>query len=296
MSPRGGERAALKRILPRRLRLEFNQVRRLGPTGYTRLQWRRARAERIELSANFPFDIGASVPIVLHESTLPGVRSHFVDRGRGTPELDAFKRLAVHHSTFLDIGAGAGIFSAAFCALTGRKAYALEPSPEMWTRISGLIELNPSLAIEPFNIALGAATGTQPVSVHGAQFRGEPGTDAHAQTMVVQDLDGFVAEHGLDPDFAKVDVEGMELEVLRGGADTFKESVDALMLEVHPRLLLGGRSVADVQAQLIDFGFDLFTLTFEPIDDLTRHLAANPRRARAANVVCLKSAPPPAAT
>lgn len=46
-------------------------------------------------------------------------------------------------------------------------------------------------------------------------------------------LDDFVARQGISHiDLVKIDVEGVELQVLRGGADTFAHKVDTLILEV----------------------------------------------------------------
>jgi FkbM family methyltransferase len=235
-----------------------------------------------------PFDIGARVPIVLHDSTLPGIRSHWLDAGQGTPELDAFKRAAPGHATFLDIGAACGIFSAAFCALTDGHAYAFEPSPTMFEGLEALIELNPEFKITPVKIALGAVAESRLVETHGAQFRGVGSAEANGAAMDVETLDDFVGRHDLAPDFVKIDVEGMELEVLRGGAETFSGPVEVIMLEVHPRILMKGEGVSDIQVLLAGFGFSLFSLDLAPIADLDRHLT--PRRGlppRATNIVCL---------
>jgi FkbM family methyltransferase len=297
MSKRGIAGPVLRRLLPWRLRAELYQVRSLGPGSYARYRRRRRTLRGApEPRANAPFDIGGLAPIVLPESVVGGFGAHFVDRGRGTAELDAFKRLAAGRSAFLDIGAAAGLFAAAFCAFTGKSAYAFEPSPKNFARMQALIAVNPEFEIAPFNLALGATAGAQPVNAsHGAQFRGVAEGDtggassAEGETMTVEALDGFLSAHGLTPDFAKIDVEGMELEVLRGGADTFTNSIDALLLEVHPGLLMGGASVADVQELLAEFGFTLLTLDFEPIADLSRYVAGRRGRgARAANIVCSK--------
>ncbi|HTW43803.1 MAG TPA: FkbM family methyltransferase [Solirubrobacteraceae bacterium] len=297
MANRGIASSVLRRALPPRLRLQIYRLRALGAAGYVRHRRRQQTLPDVPRpQADAPYDIGGLAPIVLPEPVVNGFAVHFVDRGSGTAELDAFKRLAAGRRTFIDVGAAGGLFAAAFCALTGNTAYAFEPSPRNFARMQSVIAANPELAIAPFNIALGAKAGALAVNAsHGLQFRGvldaagDTASSPEAETMTVETLDAFVAAHGIAPDFAKVDVEGMELEVLRGGARTFSSSIDALMLELHPKMLMGGASVADAQALLESFGFKLMTLDMRPIADLTRYVAERRgRAARAANLVCCK--------
>jgi FkbM family methyltransferase len=242
--------------------------------------------------AGAPFEIGAPVPIVLHESTVKAVRSHWVDVGPAMNELHAFRRAASGHRVFLDIGAAQGIFSAAFCALTGGQAYAFEPSPEMFEELMALIDQNPGFKITPCEIALGAAAGVQRVQHFGAQFRGVNSTEGDDVTMAVETLDDFVESNDLAPDFVKVDVEGMELEVLRGGANTFSQLVDVIMLEIHPGMLMRGEKVSDLQSILLAYGFTLFTLDFAPISDLASYTTRGRAALRSAtNIVCAKGRP-----
>ncbi len=174
-----------RRILPTWLYAELHKQRRLGPKRYVQYTWLEQRQRRKPPPrAGAPFDICAPVPIMLHDSTVHGVRSHWVTSGQGIRELRAFRRIAPGHSMFLDIGAGAGIFSAAFCALTGNQACAFEPSPTMFGRLTALIDLNPSFKIAPFNLALGAVSGTQPVSSYAdSQFRGIHEDERATETM-----------------------------------------------------------------------------------------------------------------
>ncbi|HEY4452198.1 MAG TPA: FkbM family methyltransferase [Solirubrobacteraceae bacterium] len=274
------------------MRDEIYRLRVLGAGDYARNKWRHASGRAPVPRANVPFDIGAPVSIVLHESTLKAVRSHWVDHGQEMRELDAFRRLAPGHSTFLDIGAAQGIFSAAFCALTGGDAYAFEPSPSMFEELTALSGLNPQFHTTCLKFALGSVAGTQQAESHGAQLRGVELGDGDSDRMVVETLDDFAGHRALSPDFVKIDVEGMELEVLRGGAETFSRLVEAIMLEVHPEMLMRGEAVSDVQALLERFGFKLFTLDFAPIASLASHMAGGRRLAPpSTNIVCAKGQP-----
>lgn len=289
MTPSRGARAALARYFPRRLRDELYHLRVLGARDYTRNKLRHATGRAPVPQANAPFDIGAGVPIVLHETTLKAVRSHWVDYGQEMRELDAFKRMAPGHSTFLDIGAAQGIYSAAFCALTGGRAYAFEPSPVMFEELIALSKLNPGFQTSCLKVALGAEAGTQQAELHGAQWRGVDSGAQVGETMTVETLDSFVREEGLAPDFVKIDVEGMELEVLRGGAETFGRTVDVILLEVHPHMLMRGEAVSDIQVLLESFGFELFTLDFTAISSLAGELTSGRRLLPpSTNIVCRK--------
>jgi FkbM family methyltransferase len=298
MAPRRPLKSLLGRYAPQKARAELYRLRVAGPGDYVRGKWRQATGAAPEPEANAPFDVGGAAPIILHESTVGGIRSHWVRAGQGMRELQAFRQLAPGRSTFLDIGAALGIFSAAFCALTGNTAYAFEPSPEMFEGLAALIGLNPTFKIKPLNLALGAVPGTQQVEMHGAQFRGVSPRQSSATTMNVETLDVWVARHGLTPDFIKIDVEGMEIDVLRGAAKTLSGSVDVIMLELHPGMLAQrSESISDIQALLDRLGFDLFTLDFVPVPDLASHVTDGRRLPlRASNIVCQKRVPAEAGT
>lgn len=89
-------------------------------------------------------------------------------------------------------------------------------------------------------------------------------------------VDALVAAHDLAPDFAKIDVEGMEIDV-RGGADTFGKQVQTIMLEVHYNALRrNGQSSHELHGLLRTLGFEVETLAGEPVLDLEAYGRANP--------------------
>jgi FkbM family methyltransferase len=252
----------------------LHAVRQLGARKYGEyalLTWRARIGPRPR--AGRPFRLAGGATVVLDESTVGGVTAHWINSGQGIRELRAFERLAPGHTVLVDVGAGAGLFSAAFCALTGGRAFAFEPSPSMFERLQALVAVNPSFAIEASPLALGASAGEQQVAYTGRQFRAVEQDGEGNTTMDLMTLDGFVAEHGLHPTFAKIDVEGMELEVLRGGSETFRNDVRDIILELHSRMLIGSGTVADVERFVCDLGYRLYDVEGRPIADLTRFAA-----------------------
>lgn len=267
----------VRSVVPTSARHQFHKLRRLGPSKYVEYT-------RIELGqrlgqqpiAGQPFSIGAAVPIVLAPTTVPSVRVHWITYAHAVKEFRAFKRLAPRHNMFLDVGAAAGLFSAAFCAITSRQAWAFEPSPAQFARLQALIAANPQFDIRACDFALGQHAGEQAyLEYEDGQFSGADDGNS-AGLMAMRTLDDFVDEHELAPDLAKIDVEGMELDVLRGGEKTIRASVKTLLLEVHYSALMHGETVHDVQRVVRDLGFKMFDLDLMPIADLQRYTEAEP--------------------
>lgn len=200
----GFVKAAFKAMLPRWVPNEAYKARTLGLRKYVRYTWLiRTQARKMAMpQPNVPYDIDAPTAVALDLTTLHAVRSHFIESAQGIRELRAFKRLAPGHSTFLDIGAAEGIFSAAFCALTGGSAYAFEPSPDMFERLTALAAANADFNMHLSSIALGATEKTQAVDVYSdSQYRGVDGDAEAIAVMAVNTLDDFVGQHGIDVRF-----------------------------------------------------------------------------------------------
>ena len=132
-------------------------------------------------------------------------------------------------SLAFDIGAHVGDRTGSFLRL-GARVVALEPQPQVFRALR--LIYGQSDAVVLVQSAAGGAVGRLPLHVNSANptvSTASPGLIAAAQTaetwqgqvwdreitVPVTTLDALIATHGR-PDFAKIDVEGHELEVLKG--------------------------------------------------------------------------------
>lgn len=263
----------LRRVVPASGREFIHRIRRVGlrkAVAYRRLEHGRPRPV-----AGEPFGLGDGHAFVVPESVVHAVASHWTDYGHSIRELEAFKRIRRGCSTFLDIGAAEGIFSAAFCALGSGTAWAFEPSPVMQERLQEVRAANPGLDIRLQEVALGESAGSLAVRRYSdGQF--SAAGEGKQSSMAVTTLDGFAREHGVRPDLVKIDVEGMELAVLRGAGDALAE-VKHILLEVHYGLFSPReQQTAELQRLVESLGLRLFTLEGRTIPDLHRYTEAEP--------------------
>jgi FkbM family methyltransferase len=169
--------------------------------------------------------------------------------------LALFGRLLREGDVFLDVGANIGLMSLHAACLVGRsgKVFSFEPIPDIHRQLEANIALNRAGQVQAFLLALGARPGALPIYAHPEINRGssslvtpDGGEPAHVTSIMT--LDDFVAREVHAPlRMIKIDVEGWELEVLKGGQATLS-GPDAPLLcvecsQLHP--MFGG-SVVDL--------------------------------------------------
>jgi len=144
--------------------------------------------------------------------------------------MDFYRGFAGPGQVVFDVGANRGDFSDAFLNL-GATVYAIEPHPVCTAELTALYGHRARFAL--VDCALGATPGEAPlylgengmdnVSTLSDDYRREamklPGLAVagwNRSVMVrIETLDRLIDAHGV-PDFCKIDVEGYEMEVLRG--------------------------------------------------------------------------------
>jgi len=164
--------------------------------------------------------------------------------GRLEPQTSAlFERLLGEGNTCVDVGAHVGYHAllARHCVGARGRVLAIDPQPYNCDRLMTNAALNGFINIIVVVGAVGAADGfvslsNQPRSDRSRLTLDGAGVNDGRQAFVVPTirLDTLFKAHGLDRvDLLKVDVEGFELEVLRGAGDALAD-VKNVIVEMLP--------------------------------------------------------------
>jgi FkbM family methyltransferase len=143
----------------------------------------------------------------------------------------------------IDIGAHLGLFSACVSQLTGPqgKIICIEPTPGTFSILKKTLELNHCNNVTALEAAVSDKKGTATFyESHTAgcnsnslvKNRAEKDLSAYDVKLVT--IDSITGEHSLKPSVIKIDVEGAELDALRGGVETFRLFKPVLILGLHP--------------------------------------------------------------
>lgn len=148
-------------------------------------------------------------------------------------QLQTVRRYIKPHARVLDMGANIGnhsVFFALFCDVM--EVVAFEPQKtcrDVFMRNVALNHLEDTVRFQ--NRALGAEVGkmaivrTQSANSGGVAFRADPSGAYDATT-----LDACAFDH---VDFLKIDVEGAQLDVLRGGQETLRRNKPVIWVEMN---------------------------------------------------------------
>ena len=222
----------------------------------------------------------------------------FLQRAPEYPEFagleEAFlRKLDYEGQTIYDIGAFQGILTLFFAQQAGDRGrvVAFEPHPANYERVVENIKLNDFSNVTIRNIGLGRArgelelmapsrglAGRASASENIKRSFGSQGVDVEVFTVPVNSLDQEIVDSSLpQPDFVKIDVEGVELDVLQGMKETIARRKPRLFLEIHGAGPEAKRSNAGrVVGFLEDHGYSMHHVeTDQPVDTSTSDRAVN---------------------
>jgi len=195
------------------------------------------------------------------------------------PIQETLKRLVHTGDCFFDLGANAGFFTLIAARLVGPagKCVAFDPSPENATSIAEQIKLNgfqnTTVVTEAISDFKGEAdfcfvSPGSPEGHLGSKKDGEQKTRVRVAT-----LDEAARRFGA-PNFVKMDIEGGEIEALRGASRLLRDVRTTWLIELHTP-----ECEREVKEKLSGAAYDFFDLDgrrISPTKTLPGHFVAHP--------------------
>ena len=168
----------------------------------------------------------------------------------------------------VDVGANFGYYTLQAARLVGRQGtvLAFEPSSIPYERLLHNLSLNKLEWVVACKSALGNESRVVQIAIPNILNQGEQrilggAAPLQGEEVPITTLDEFLCSHSSPHvDVIKVDIEGFEVEFLRGANASIREFKPILMIEVNP-LALGrhGSSAGELLGQLRDLGYRCFT-------------------------------------
>jgi len=176
-------------------------------------------------------------------------------------KMDAVRKLLKPGSTFIDVGANVGDYTLLAASLVGDSGHVVcfEPEPQNRHWLQRSIDINGYRNIDVFPVALSDSNGQASLYLgetagYHTLIPGQSERQAGTITVTTRTLDSYLQELGRERvDMMKIDVEGAELQVLRGSRATLEKNPNMILfLEIHPGM---GVDPVEVRSFLGQFGF-----------------------------------------
>ncbi|OHC75523.1 MAG: hypothetical protein A3G18_09385 [Rhodospirillales bacterium RIFCSPLOWO2_12_FULL_58_28] len=166
----------------------------------------------------------------------------------GLKEFSAMADMAVvlcgPSPVIFDVGANIGLSALAFSRINGASVYGFEPTPSTFSFFEENIRINNVKNIIPVNIGLSdkkasMLIGPPKIDSDSGNFtvyvnQDDPAIRILSQEARFDTLDNYIADNDIRRmDYLKVDVEGHEINFLKGGIATIKKFRPIIQLEYY---------------------------------------------------------------
>jgi FkbM family methyltransferase len=149
--------------------------------------------------------------------------------------------------TAFDIGAHMGAFTYFMQQAVGKNGcvHAFEPQSILYKQLLSNKHLLQWNNVTVNHLALSDSQGSATLNI--PSYKGRADTEGASillhpekrlyttENVATETVDNYCKEHNLIPAFLKIDVEGNELKVLRGGIETIKKYAPKILIEIEAR-------------------------------------------------------------
>lgn len=175
-------------------------------------------------------------------------------------EQEALFKLLKRGDVVYDLGANVGFFSVLAARFVGPegKVYAFEPLPACVEKIKKNAALNGFTQIEAIEAAVSSKVGSAQlyvsgVSAHSSLIDATNRRDSDTIEIALTTVDEFLRiGERRPPNLVMIDVEGAEIEALRGMHETLEQYRPTVMVEIH---FIGDEFLAYCREQLLPLGY-----------------------------------------
>jgi FkbM family methyltransferase len=173
----------------------------------------------------------------------------------------------------VDIGANVGLYSLYAKHLPNSQFYSYEPFKFTYDLLNDNIKLNNIKNVNTYNIGLGNQKGKTILNVclshDGLNTMGENPlrfNDINPIEVEIDTLDNIFYNNNIKVDFIKIDTEGYEYNILKGGEKTIKTYKPIIQLEYHEtNMKQCNVKIDDLNNYIIELGYNKYNLTFEEL-------------------------------
>ncbi len=212
------------------------------------------------------------------------ILSKCIYQGFEQTEIEFICKYLTKDDVFFDIGSNMGLFSLYASEPVGNKGkiYAFEPTKGIYKRLTENVELNGIKNITTINKGLSDKKGILNLNIsdngHDAWNSFAKISDEYyksTENVEVTTLDLFVEENGIkEINLIKLDVEGWELFVLKGGESIIKKSPNTVLLVefTEENTFAAGYYVHEIYDLLVHWGYKWFSYSGGEIHEEKRRL------------------------
>lgn len=194
---------------------------------------------------------------------------------------DALTRLIGDGMTAFDIGANEGLFT--LCAAkrigSGGRVVCFEPAPEALRLLRHNIRLNGFQSrVDVVGKLVADRCGWERFYANGksgynSQSKEAAPSNADPIQVETVSIDAFVEATGRSPDVVKIDVEGAELQVLRGMEAVLTRGDIVVLCEIHPACFgFFHASERDIVGFMERIGFGIYDMRMHRLPTLQQHV------------------------